>query len=79
MERKPGPHSHPGETSVEADYDFQSVMEAGGAYNQHARHQTAAASVAGQFLESAVSNLALDHGAEPIVIADYGSSQRRRR
>jgi SAM dependent carboxyl methyltransferase len=54
---------------------FQSVMEGGGAYNRHARHQTAAASVAGQFLESAVSNLALDHGAEPIVIADYGSSQ----
>jgi hypothetical protein len=53
----------------------QSVMEGGGAYNQHARHQTAAASAAGQFLERAVSKLALDHGAEPIVIADYGSSQ----
>lgn len=54
---------------------FQSVMEGGGAYNQHARHQTVAASVAGQFLERAVRNLALDQGAEPIVIADYGSSQ----
>ncbi len=53
----------------------QSVMEGGGAYNQHARHQTAAASAAGQFLERAVSNLALDPGAEPIIIADYGSSQ----
>jgi hypothetical protein len=53
----------------------QSVMEGGGAYNQHARHQTAAASAAGQFLERAVSKLTLDHGAEPIVIADYGSSQ----
>jgi len=53
----------------------QSVMEGSGAYNQHARHQTAAASAAGQFLERAVTNLAFDHGAEPIVIADYGSSQ----
>jgi hypothetical protein len=53
----------------------QSVMEGGGAYNQHARHQTAAASAAGRFLERAVDNLALDQGAEPIVIADYGSSQ----
>jgi SAM dependent carboxyl methyltransferase len=53
----------------------QSVMEGGGAYNQHARHQTAAASAAGQFLERAVSNLALDDGPEPIVVADYGSSQ----
>jgi SAM dependent carboxyl methyltransferase len=53
----------------------QSVMEGGGAYNQHARHQTAAASAAGQFLERAVGNLSLDHGAGPIVIADYGSSQ----
>jgi hypothetical protein len=55
----------------------QSVMEGGGAYNLHARHQTAAASAAGQFLERAVSNLTLDHGAETIVIADYGSSQGR--
>ena len=54
---------------------FQSVMEGGGAYNQHARHQTAAASVAGRFLERAVSNLEFGYGAEPIVIADYGSSQ----
>jgi hypothetical protein len=53
----------------------QSVMEGGGAYNQHAKHQTAAASAAGRFLERAVDNLVLDQGAEPIVIADYGSSQ----
>jgi hypothetical protein len=53
----------------------QSVMEGGGAYNQHARHQTAAASAAGQFLERAVRNLTIDHGVAPIVIADYGSSQ----
>jgi hypothetical protein len=53
----------------------QSLMDGGGAYNQHARHQTAAASAAGQFLERAVSTLALDRGVEPIVIADYGSSQ----
>jgi len=59
----------------EQSRSFQSVMEGGGAYNQHARHQTAAASAAGQFLEQAVNNLALDHGGRPIVIADYGSSQ----
>jgi SAM dependent carboxyl methyltransferase len=53
----------------------QSVMESGGAYNQYARHQTAAASAAGQFLERAARNLTLDHGTAPIVIADYGSSQ----
>jgi hypothetical protein len=53
----------------------QNVMEGGGAYNQHARHQTAAASAAGQFLERAVRNLAIDHGVAPIVVADYGSSQ----
>jgi hypothetical protein len=56
---------------------FQSVMEGGGAYNQHARHQTAAASAAGWFLEQAVSNQVLDDGAGSIVIADYGSSQGR--
>src|SRR5580704_17881656 len=53
----------------------QSIMEGGGAYNQHAKHQTAAASAAGRFLERAVDNLVLDQGAEPIVIADHGSSQ----
>jgi hypothetical protein len=53
----------------------QSVMEGGGAYNQHARHQSAAASAAGRFLERAVGDLTFDDGAEPIVIADYGSSQ----
>jgi hypothetical protein len=53
----------------------QSVMEGGGAYNQHAKHQTAAASAAAQFLERAIRNLTLDHGTAPIVIADYGSSQ----
>jgi SAM dependent carboxyl methyltransferase len=55
----------------------QSVMEGAGAYNRHAKHQTAAASVAGQFLERTVSNMVLDLGAEPIVIADYGSSQAK--
>ena len=38
----------------------QSVMEGSGAYNQHARHQTAAAWAAGQFLERAARNLAID-------------------
>jgi hypothetical protein len=45
---------------------FQCVMEGGGAYNHHARHQTAAASVAGQFLESAVGNLALASRHMPV-------------
>jgi hypothetical protein len=44
---------------------------------QSARHPPdgAAAATAGQFLWRAVGQLALDRIAEPIVIADYGSSQ----
>jgi hypothetical protein len=75
MESALGHTSTEGRPMSEQIRIFQSVMEGGGAYNQHARHQTAAAAVAGQFLERAVSNLALGYGAEPIVIADYGSSQ----
>jgi SAM dependent carboxyl methyltransferase len=74
MENMPGETSTKGKPMSEQRRISQSVMEGGGAYNQYARHQTAAATVAGQFLERAVGDLALA-GAEPIVIADYGSSQ----
>ena len=51
------------------------VMEGDGAYNKHAKIQAEGAAVALPFLGNAVQNLALDAGYEPIVIADYGSSQ----
>jgi hypothetical protein len=51
------------------------VMEGSGAYNRHARSQAAGAALAIPFLGKAVEKLALDPGNQPIVIADYGSSQ----
>ena len=51
------------------------VMEGGGSYNRHARLQAGGASLALPYLERAVQELTLDAGDQPIVIADYGSSQ----
>jgi len=51
------------------------VMEGGGSYNRHAAVPAGGANLALPFLEQAVRNLALGGGDEPIVIADYGSSQ----
>jgi len=51
------------------------VMEGGGSYNRHAGIPAGGANVALPFLEQAVRNLALRGGDEPVVIADYGSSQ----
>ena len=51
------------------------VMEGGGSYNRHAGVPAGGAYLALPFLEQAVQNLALGGGNEPIVIADYGSSQ----
>jgi hypothetical protein len=50
-------------------------MEGGGSYNRHAGLPSGGASQALPFLEQAVRNLALGGGDEPVVIADYGSSQ----
>jgi SAM dependent carboxyl methyltransferase len=51
------------------------VMEGGGSYNRHARVPAGGGSLALPFLEQAVQRIALDGGDQPVVIADYGSSQ----
>lgn len=51
------------------------VMEGQGAYNRHAKLQASGASLALPFLEAAVHNIVLDSSHDPIVVADYGSSQ----
>ena len=51
------------------------VMEGGGSYNLHARIPAHGGSLALPYLEEAARYLALPPASEPIVIADYGSSQ----
>src|SRR6516225_3176046 len=51
------------------------VMEAKGAYNKHAKLPADGAALALPLLEKAVQRVVLDEGGQPIVIADYGSSQ----
>ena len=51
------------------------VMESGGSYNLHARNPAAGGNLALPLLEQAVRNVALGSGDQPVVIADYGSSQ----
>jgi hypothetical protein len=50
-------------------------MEGNGAYNKHARLPADGAVLALPLLEKAIREVKLDPGDEPIVIADYGSSQ----
>jgi len=51
------------------------VMEGNGAYNKHALSQAASASIAIPHLKRAVEKMALEPSEDPIIIADYGSSQ----
>jgi SAM dependent carboxyl methyltransferase len=51
------------------------VMEGNGAYNRGARIPSSGAVASLPFLETAIRDMKLDRGAEPIVIADYGCSQ----
>jgi len=51
------------------------VMEGGGSYNLHATLPAAGGNLALPFLEQAVRNVTLDGGDQPVVVADYGSSQ----
>jgi hypothetical protein len=51
------------------------VMEGGGSYNLHARLPAGGASLALPLLEEAVRNITFEPGSQPIVVADYGSSQ----
>jgi hypothetical protein len=50
-------------------------MEAMGAYNKHAKLPAGGAALALPLLEKAVQSVELDVERQPIVIADYGSSQ----
>ncbi|HEV3061724.1 MAG TPA: hypothetical protein VGY48_25965 [Vicinamibacterales bacterium] len=51
------------------------VMEGHGAYNRHARLPAGGAAMALPSLEKAVQSLQIDASDQPVVIADYGSSQ----
>jgi hypothetical protein len=51
------------------------VMEGGGSYNLHAKIPAGGGILALPFLEQAVKNVAIESGEQPVVIADYGSSQ----
>ena len=51
------------------------VTEGNGAYNRHSALQAGAATLASPLLEKAVQSMELDPEEQPIVIADYGSSQ----
>jgi hypothetical protein len=51
------------------------VMEGSGSYNLHAKLPAGGGSLALPLLEQAVRNVTLDDGDQPVVIADYGSSQ----
>jgi SAM dependent carboxyl methyltransferase len=51
------------------------VMEGNGAYNAHARLQAGGATLALPLLEDAARKIKSDSADQPIVIADYGSSQ----
>ena len=50
-------------------------MEGKGAYNRHSEPQAGGAALASPFLEWAVRKITLDQDTQPVVIADYGSSQ----
>jgi hypothetical protein len=51
------------------------AMEGAGAYNRHAKLQAAGASRAFPFFARAAEDIPLEDGHQPVVIADYGSSQ----
>lgn len=51
------------------------VMEADGSYNLHAKIPAGGGTLALPYLEQAAKNIAVEDGDQPVVIADYGSSQ----
>src|SRR5215469_15326634 len=64
-----------GEELSTATLSTHGVMEGGGFYNRHARIQAGGADLALPYLERAARSLALPPATDPIVVADYGSSQ----
>jgi hypothetical protein len=50
-------------------------MEGGGSYNLHAKIPAGGGNLALPFLEQAVGAISIEDGDQPVVIADYGSSQ----
>lgn len=60
---------------AQEDVATHGVMEGGGSYNRHAKVPAGGANLALPFLEQAVRNITLDPGDQPVVVADYGSSQ----
>jgi SAM dependent carboxyl methyltransferase len=54
---------------------YYGVMEGAGAYNLHARIPAGGGSLALPLLEQAARNVTLNGGNQPVVVADYGSSQ----
>jgi len=53
----------------------QGVMEGKGSYNKHAAIPAAGAALARPFLEQAVRDANLEPEGDPLLIADYGSSE----
>jgi hypothetical protein len=51
------------------------VMEGGGSYNRHANVPAGGANLAIPFLERAVRSITVESDNQPVIIADYGSSQ----
>jgi hypothetical protein len=51
------------------------VMEGGGAYNRYAKPQAQGIESALSLLEQVVRDTTIDDGNDPVVMADYGSSQ----
>ena len=60
---------------LEAPILHHGVMEGQGSYNRNSRIQATGMQLALPLLEKAARNVALDDGHQPVVVADYGSSQ----
>jgi hypothetical protein len=54
---------------------FHSVMEGKGSYNRHARLPAGGAALAMPLLEKAIQRVQFGTDEQPVVVADYGSSQ----
>jgi SAM dependent carboxyl methyltransferase len=64
-----------GEQMSAATNPTHGVMEGGGSYNLHAKIPAGGGNLALPYLEKAAWSCTLRSGSDPIVIADYGSSQ----